>query len=234
MTDVPDTAGPGRAGTPLTPAGVAQLLFRPSRFFDLELHARHGPTLVAIAWLAGMDVTIGRIDQAVLRSQMGMFRPGLGPASAALMDSWLVYWTSVAVLGALSGLLVWYLGGWWYRTRLRWSGAERPDPDLARRTFLYATLIGSAPSLLWSLAATLRFPDYASTWDDQSILGIVLLVFPFWSVVVSYRGVRSRFAVGRWRALVWFLILPVLVYALILGVVATLAALATPASSIRV
>jgi hypothetical protein len=41
---------------------------------------------------------------------------------------------------------------------------------------------------------------------------LVVVVCLFWSVLCSYRGVRTLFVVSPWLARLWFLILPTLVY----------------------
>jgi hypothetical protein len=53
-----------------------------------------------------------------------------------------------------------------------------------------------------------------------------LLVFVFWSVVVSWRGVLATFPVRRGPALWWFALLPALVYVAVFGVLGALLAVA--------
>ena len=65
---------------------------------------------------------------------------------------------------------------------------------------------------------------YAYASDEM--YSMVTLVFPFWSLVTSYIGVRSLFDVIKWRALLWFLILPGILYFLAFGLLALLFAFA--------
>lgn len=47
---------------------------------------------------------------------------------------------------------------------------------------------------------------------------LLLLVCPFWSVFVSYRGVRTVFPETKvWATRVWFGVLPVILYAVVMG-----------------
>ena len=55
--------------------------------------------------------------------------------------------------------------------------------------------------------ATPRDAESAGSW-----LALAFLVLPFYSVLVSYRGVRTLFEVTRWKARLWFLALPLAVY----------------------
>ena len=48
-------------------------------------------------------------------------------------------------------------------------------------------------------------------------LAIVSLIFPFWSILVSYRAVRVRFDVLRGRSILWFFALPTLIYVISLS-----------------
>ena len=50
-------------------------------------------------------------------------------------------------------------------------------------------------------------------WNEASLWTIVLIVFPFWSAFASYAGVRARLPVRRGRAILWFLVLPWLLFA---------------------
>jgi len=66
------------------------------------------------------------------------------------------------------------------------------------------------------------YPDYAAGYAADEWFSTGLLVFPFWSIATSYIGVRALFAVVRWRAITWFVVLPALAYVIALGVIAAL------------
>jgi nucleoside recognition membrane protein YjiH len=54
-----------------------------------------------------------------------------------------------------------------------------------------------------------------------------LLIFPFWSCFVSYRGSSTISNLKRGKALTWFLVLPSLVYLFSIGLLAALLASVT-------
>jgi hypothetical protein len=61
--------------------------------------------------------------------------------------------------------------------------------------------------------------DYESPWDaeqGEDLWIVIPIICEFWSVYVSYRGVRTAFVVRSWAARLWFLILPVLAYGAII------------------
>lgn len=198
---------------------LLDLFVRPSRFFASRTPFAADDAILIVAWLAGMNSAIGRIEQRMVRADAGGSAvPGM------IAESWLGFWVTVILAGLLSGLLLWHLGAWWYRVRLNWSGADEPHSERARVVFLYSRLVWAAPALLTQVLDTFRFEDYRESWDHESLLPLVLLVFPFWSFIVSYRGLRTVFDVRRGPALWWFLIAPSLVFLFAVGALGALAA----------
>ena len=148
-----------------------------------------------------------------------------------MAGSWLVYWPVVIAAGVVGAAFIWYVGGWWYNLRLRWSGAGEFDKRQGRLLFTFAALVAAIPTLGYTIVATAVFPDYLAAWTSEEPWSAVLLIFPFWSLAVSYRGIRAMFPVRTAPARLWFVILPGLAYLLILGVISTLYALIEEVSS---
>jgi len=193
---------------------LVYLFVKPEKFFK-TFGVLSIPTLTAfIAWACGVSSIMDRIE---LRSMLSSRQ---SPLYEALLSAWPIYWIGSAVLGILSGLGLYWIGGWWYRVRLDWSGAKKPDATLARRVYLYATLVSSLPYLLYTVWTTWHYetPRDAANGDDLGVWFVLAALF--WSIYVSYRGVRTTFVVKRWRSRLWFLILPGLIYGVALvGVV---------------
>jgi hypothetical protein len=200
------------------PAAIRDLFFRPGRFFGSRAVQLRGPAVVLAAWLVGMNFAIGRIERQMVRADLGQ------ESGTALIvsSSWLKFWGVVAVAGVVSAAFAWYVGTWWYRVRLRWSGAVDPSVARARAVYLFSGLIWAVPSLLATFSDTLRFPTFADAWASESPWDLVLLVFPIWACWVSYRGVRATFDVRPGRAHFWFLIAPIMAFLLAFGVIAAL------------
>jgi hypothetical protein len=157
-----------------------------------------------------------RIDQRIMRAGTRGPNPWMG-----LGDSWGSYWAASLAIGGLSAVFLFSAGGWWYRKRLELSGARTPDPALARRVYVFASLVWAMPALLgaiWAMA-TYDSPRQAQFADDPRSL--IVLGFLFWSVFTSWRGATTAFALRPGAALTWFLILPTALYGvLVAGVVA--------------
>ena len=194
------------------------LCIRPGRFFGRGARGLDGRVLVVATWVVGMNWVLGRFERMMLRADLGDPNETL----LSVSQSWLNFWVIIAVAGIVAGAFVWVIGTWWYRVRLGWSGASNPSTDAARVVYVYSGLVWAVPTLLWTLAQTFRFPNFAAAWGSESVWDLVLLVFPFWACWVSYRGVRTVFHVRPGRALLWFLVLPIVGFLFAFGVVAAM------------
>jgi hypothetical protein len=192
---------------------------------DLDLGALR--YLRPVALLAGISAASGRIDKELIRADLGQGRPGFEAFSDVVLQSWLYYWPFVIALGVAWAAALWYIGGWWYRVRLKWSGSENPDKTLARIVYIYAQLVQAIPVVLALVVQTVVYENYLELWNSEATLSLLLLAFPFWSCVTSYRGVRARFEAKRGRVMIWFLVLPILMYTLALGLIGALYAVFT-------
>jgi hypothetical protein len=200
---------------------AVDLFVRPGRFFRTYIADLSGPELGIVAWIVGINFAIGRVERQMMQADLGRGR-GAAPFYA---ESWFKFWATLLIAGALSAAFAWFVGTWWYRVRLRWSGAVEPSVEPARVLYFYSHLVWAGPAVLATVGSTLRFPNYAAAWASESAWDALLLVFPIWACVVSYRGVRAVFDVRAGRARFWFLIAPIAVFLVTVGIFATLYAL---------
>lgn len=184
----------------------------------------HAPSLLLVTWCFGASNAIDRIDGLLMRAELGHARPGWAweVVRPFVVESWLGFWLWVLASGAVSGALVWWIGGWWYGVRLRWSGAMDLDKRLARITFVYSSFVFTGPAILLAIGKTVAYPSYAVAYAADEWFSVGFLLFPFWSIVTSYVGVRTLFAVARWKAITWFIVLPAMAYGITLGVIVAL------------
>lgn len=215
-----ELAGPyDLPGSPLSVAGMSLLLFKPRRFFSDRAWLLKTPELVLVAWICGVTATMERVDSRLMRADFGM--SSNQDVLSWLTSSWLNYWLFTIGLGALSAGIIWYVGGWWYRLRLRWSGAHDVEPMDARTVNIYQTFVQSAPVIVFTLILMTKYTDYAQYWVTEDAWSVFLIVFVFWSCWISYKAARS-FTVVTWKARIWFLALPLVFYASALGLIAAL------------
>ena len=85
--------------------------------------------------------------------------------------------------------------------------------------------VHAAPNLLVTLVWTFAYSNYAEAFVADEPYSVWLILFPFWSLVTAYVGVRTVFDVSPWKARLWFVILPGLLYVFVLGLLAALLAL---------
>ena len=226
---LPDPIDAG--SSPLLPRNLVDLFFRPRSFFEGQLALGRTPYAWFVAWCFGAAQAIDRLDQNLMREEYGQPRPGWEQIAPYVTESWVGFWAFLLVFGALSGLAIWWIGGWWFALRLRWSGAEAPDARLARLVMVYSAFIQTGPAVLAMVLNTIAFPNYKAAFANDAYYMLVLVVFPFWSVVASYSGAKCLFGLSGWRVRMWFLILPILAYLTVIGGIATLFALIPEPSS---
>ena len=155
-----------------------------------------------------------------MRAEFGRPRPVWEQFGPFITGSWLGFWSWVLAAGVLSGLGLWWIGGWWYRVRLSWLGAADPDERLARLVFVNSSFVFAGPVVAFTMIQTLAYPTYAEAYASEDPAAFLLLVFLLWSLISNYIGVRTLFSVSRWKARLWFVILPGSLYVVALGVLA--------------
>jgi hypothetical protein len=202
----------------MTPLSLFDLFIRPGRFFarGRALPARAG--LVAALLLYGLGAGIARLEhQAAVRLVLkarGITPRRQAPFLASISADWMTFWGHAALSAILAAALLWTLGAWWFRLRARWSGAPDAEMGTSREIYVWSGLVLAVPVFVLALVQTALFPSFRMAWAQASLWTLVLIVFPFWSAFTSYAGVRALFPVKRGRAILWFLVLPWLLYAL--------------------
>lgn len=214
LGDALASATPQPAATrlsPLSPRALLVLFMRPTSFFASHGWLHLQPEALAVAWLCGISYAMARVGK-----YLGQAEAGKASALASwLAESWAVYWLLVLAVGALNGVILRWLGGWWFRLRLRWCGAGEVPVAEARLVYVYQDLVQSLPLLLLALCQTALYAGPAAAHLATAGWGLLMLLFTVWSCVVSYRAACS-FAVNQRRARWWFLQLPLAGYALLM------------------
>ena len=83
----------------------------------------------------------------------------------------------------------------------------------------------SAPVVILAVIQSAVYDNYSQSYHAEGLWPLIILIFPFWSLVVSYIGVRTTFDVSKWRARTWFIILPGILYVVLFGGLTALYAL---------
>jgi hypothetical protein len=132
-----------------------------------------------------------------------------------ILDGWIVYWC-VAILGGFAGgYIIYLIGSWFYNVRLKWSGGTS-NIETSKHIYLYSAAVANAAVIL---SAIITFILTNKPSDDISIYYslitiLFVMAFSFYSIYVSFCGVITITDVDHNKARLWFLVLPIAVYAL--------------------
>lgn len=206
--EAPAISRPPRELNLFSLCALRELLFSPSTFFSPETRFTPRISLILMAWLVGISGVIDRIDTSMIKQDLGR-----QATLSGLAESWTTYWAAMLLGGIVYGAIGWLLGGWWYRVRLGWSGADNPSPAESRTVYVLTNLIAAAPAVLYTLYLTARYPDYASAWEEGDLSALLIVLFTLWSCITGYCAAKARFGVSGWRPALLFLILPGLLMA---------------------
>lgn len=203
--------------SPFWPQNLIDLFVRPTRFFGQNLCLGKAPYALFVGWVLGISSFIDNIDQRLVQAELGR-DTGTIELFQSIAGSWLVFSGVVLVGGMFSGAVIWYLGGWWCKVRLAWSGAEDPDPKTARLLLIYSSFVFSAPHVLAVILQTQLYENYIDAYNNDVYLSLILMVMLFWSIATTYKGAVSLFSVQKWKARLWFIVLPTLFFLAVAGV----------------
>lgn len=162
-----------------------------------------------------MNATADQIDKKLIASV------ATGKANRAVqfaLESWAHYWGMLIGFGLLGAFFCWFVGGWWYGKRLQFSGATNVDPMRARKANVYQSLVYDIPALCLAAYYTALFPNYLAAWQSDELWSLLIIVpAVLLSCWVSFVAATTSFIVSSWKALLWFLVLPISFYMVALG-----------------
>lgn len=189
------------ARSPMAPWKLLTLFLRPARYFaDPTALAKYPEILIAM-WICGMSWGAASVINLALDE--APFFP----------QSWPLSWSFVVVFGLFGGAIYWFVGGWWYAVRVRWSGVSQVETVDARRVYLYQSLVVDLPAVAVLIVQTFQHPD-PSAAANATDLELIVPCFALLSCYTGYRAAVSAFGASRWKAAGWFLVGPLLVYGL--------------------
>jgi hypothetical protein len=212
----PDFAAYGPS--PLAPKNLLSLFFRPTRFFSTNLALNNTLDILLVIWCLGINSAMERLNKILLKEEIRENAAGTSQLvdnafMQRVLESWAHYWAWVLGIGVIGGFIIWLINGWWYKVRIIWSGHKNPDPRTARLVYAYSTLVETGPAIISVLLLTIFYDNYLDWWRTHEFdYTPFFVIFLFWSLVTSFKGVITCFDVSKTKAMVWFLILPTIVY----------------------
>ena len=200
-------------------ADLVNLFTRPRLFFSGRLDLGGLRYVAPIVLLLGLGSQFDRIDQEILRHDLGQVRPTWPLIERFVTESWTGFWAFSLGTAVISGVMVYFIGGWWYWLRVRWSGAKTARMRAARHVYAWSNLVLALPTALITIVYTLTYPNYLTAYHSDETLSLLLPPMIFWSVGVSYVGARRTFELTPWKARVWLLALPAAFYLFAMGAI---------------
>jgi len=131
------------------------------------------------------------------------------------LNIWGVYWINVLIGGIIGGFVLYLIGGWFFNVRLKWSKGTS-NITKSRYIYLYSEAVSSVVFIIITLVSMFindKPYKFGSMFNWWGYLSLTLRLFAlYYSVYVSYCGVRIATDADKRRGRIWFLILPVATY----------------------
>lgn len=179
------------------------------QFSEKHLTKKNPQYLLLAAWLVGVGTAADRL-------------------TAQDYTSWGEIWAVVLFGGVISGALTYYIAGWFFNLRVKWSKG-RDDIDTSRNINIFATLPISVASILALFFNQMSYgSDYFGYYysDGTTVDGVfffVAVAVIIYSIRISYKAAREVLGAEKNRAIGWFIVLPAVFYsAIVLLTLATL------------
>lgn len=196
---------------------LRDLCIKPQNFFTRYKDAKVTKIwLFPIAFiLLCITFWVDKVDRVLLKSISS-------ESSNLLVQNWLSYWGLSIVSGIMAGILMYYLGGWFYNLRVKWSKGE-DSPELSRSIYIYSYLFIWVSTFIITLVDTILYktPIDVYTVEFQAKILEAGLIVLSWIVIIhslfiSYKAVTLIKWISKIRAIIWFIVLPFCTYALVI------------------
>ena len=199
---------------------LKELLIKPQKFFkeNIKTDFQDMPFFEAVIFIFFLSKGINRLEKVLTKSA---YWSGNYNDSFFATD-WMFYWVLVVVAWVIAWYIYLLIWSWFYNLRIKWSKWE-DSPLLAKKIYLYSwffvaliavlitiwdTIFYSSPIEVYNFEGTLStFVDYV-----EIFLSILLIVALYHSVYISYKSVMIVKGINKFRAMIWFNILPIIIY----------------------
>lgn len=196
-----------------------QLFFKPKQFFS-DFESLNRESTYIFTYVVAMYVFMDRMDGRLIKAEI--LHGGSLESYHWLIHTWIKYWGITAIVAIFVAFFVWFVYGWWYEMRLKWSGVENPSTLLVRQVNAMQLSIVAIPVLVITIVQTLLYENYEAAFlAPEMYSGLIVFFFLIYSCWVSYVAVKNVFNANKF-AIFWFLFLPLIVYA---GVIASVVSL---------
>jgi hypothetical protein len=134
--------------------------------------------------------------------------------------SWWRYWLNILINSSLNGIGIYFIKGWWFNIRLKFSGNNEADIKKCRSIAIYLNMIKSAPILVLIFISSLFLPNIYATYSNkyyQIFYTIVVNGMMIPLIYFEYRVAIENFTVDKKKLIIWFIYIPVILLILTIG-----------------
>ena len=170
--------------SPLSPKNIYNLLFHPSRLFAPNVFIR------SKFWT--LFVTFPFFIYYILFVGFENFTKSFSTVTFKLI--------TCVIVTLLFGVFLWYIIGWFYNLRIKWSGAINHDKTEGRITMIYISFI--------EMCTDVYIPMYIN-FSPLIILTILYILTSSYFSIINYSAIKSKFGVQGIKPIFWFLIAPI-------------------------
>ncbi|WP_163123376.1 YIP1 family protein [Acinetobacter portensis] len=197
---------------------LVQLFIRPKQFFSDFKHLNRESSYI-FAYIVAMSVFMDRVDSQLIKNDV--LNGGSLEKYDWLIHTWIKYWGFTAIIAIFFAFFIWFVYGWWYEMRLKWSGVENQSSTLIRQVNIMQLSIMAIPVVIITLVQTAVYPNYEQAFlSPEMYSALILIFFNIYSCWVSYVAVKNVFNANKY-ALLWFLFLPLIMYASAILIIVT-------------
>ena len=149
---------------------------------------------------------------------------GIGNAADQLTSSnssdWAELWIIAIFGGIFSGVFAYYISGWFYHVRVKWSKGTGTI-GTSRNIYIFSSLPIAIVGIGLKFFNHVAYgSDYFATYysdasDIDVIFSLLYLAAIIYSIYISYRATRVVMRVEKKRAIGWFIVAPTLFYILV-------------------
>jgi len=134
--------------------------------------------------------------------------------------SWWIYWLYIVSNSIINGILIWFIGGWWFNTRLKLSGDNKSDIKKCRLISTYLNMIKSIPILIFIVISSLFFTNFYATYSNQFIKIFYAILFNGMMIPLIYYEYKiafENFDIDKKKLNIWFVYIPCMIYLITIG-----------------
>ena len=161
-----------------------------------------------------IDDIMGKVDSYAITGSI------ITEIADKALFSWWRYWLNILINSSLNGIGIYFIKGWWFNIRLKFSGDNEADIKKCRSIAIYLNMIMSTPILILIIISSLFLPNIYATYSNKYFqLFYTILVGGMMIPLIyfEYRVAIENFNVDKKRLIIWFTYIPVILLVLTIG-----------------